>query len=262
MSTSRCGWICPRSYFFTAVFLAAASFAVLWGWTPTAICGPILTTGRGTRLIRCSDLLRTRRGWRRLRLAEYAGRRRKADELACKPDSVIWAFVPFTCVGGVVTVQVRVLGCWLMKAVVSSTADGLRTVAGTRATHHHEVSFAGTGGDGAKVGCWVSRWPWVRAVPRPGRVDPGKWPRTAVGPARRGPALLRGPDCAQQPAACRCHIGGRGSGDPVRLPRRRPSHGRDLHSRGVPHLPVRVRDGIGLVGPLVIPGVTSCLVNH
>ena len=109
MSTWRCGWICPRSYFFTAVFLAAASFAVLWGWTPTAICGPILTTGRGTRLIRCSDLLRTRRGWRRLRLAEYAGRRRKAGELACKPDSVIWAFVPFSCVGGVVTVQVRVL---------------------------------------------------------------------------------------------------------------------------------------------------------
>ncbi|ORV46290.1 cyclodehydratase [Mycobacterium conspicuum] len=34
---------------------------------------------------------------------------------------------------------------------------------------------------------------------------------------------------------------------------------RDLHSQGVPHLPVRVRDGIGLVGPLVIPGVTSCL---
>ena len=34
---------------------------------------------------------------------------------------------------------------------------------------------------------------------------------------------------------------------------------RDLHGQGVPHLPVRVRDGIGLVGPLVIPGVTSCL---
>ncbi len=34
---------------------------------------------------------------------------------------------------------------------------------------------------------------------------------------------------------------------------------RDLHSHGVAHLPVRVRDGIGLVGPLVIPGVTSCL---
>jgi hypothetical protein len=37
---------------------------------------------------------------------------------------------------------------------------------------------------------------------------------------------------------------------------------RDLHSQGVPHLAVRVRDGTGLVGPLVIPGVTSCLGNH
>lgn len=34
---------------------------------------------------------------------------------------------------------------------------------------------------------------------------------------------------------------------------------RDLHRQGVAHLPVRVRDGVGLVGPLVIPGVTSCL---
>jgi len=34
---------------------------------------------------------------------------------------------------------------------------------------------------------------------------------------------------------------------------------RDLHTARVPHLPVRVRDGTGLVGPLVIPGVTSCL---
>jgi hypothetical protein len=34
---------------------------------------------------------------------------------------------------------------------------------------------------------------------------------------------------------------------------------RDLHEAGVPHLLVRVRDGVGLVGPLVIPGVTSCL---
>ena len=34
---------------------------------------------------------------------------------------------------------------------------------------------------------------------------------------------------------------------------------RDLHSAGVAHLPVRLRDGAGLVGPLVIPGVTSCL---
>jgi hypothetical protein len=28
---------------------------------------------------------------------------------------------------------------------------------------------------------------------------------------------------------------------------------------GVAHLPVRVRDGVGIVGPLVIPGRTSCL---
>ncbi|WP_313675163.1 TOMM precursor leader peptide-binding protein [Mycolicibacterium sp.] len=34
---------------------------------------------------------------------------------------------------------------------------------------------------------------------------------------------------------------------------------RDLQSYRVPHLPVRVRDGAGVVGPLVIPGLTSCL---
>ena len=34
---------------------------------------------------------------------------------------------------------------------------------------------------------------------------------------------------------------------------------RELHTARVPHLPVRLRDGAGLVGPLVIPGVTSCL---
>lgn len=34
---------------------------------------------------------------------------------------------------------------------------------------------------------------------------------------------------------------------------------RDLHHTATPHLPVRVRDGAGLVGPLVVPGVTSCL---
>ncbi len=34
---------------------------------------------------------------------------------------------------------------------------------------------------------------------------------------------------------------------------------RDLRAEGVAHLQVRVRDGTGLVGPLVIPGVTSCL---
>lgn len=35
---------------------------------------------------------------------------------------------------------------------------------------------------------------------------------------------------------------------------------RELHNAAMPHLPVRVRDGCGLVGPLVVPGVTSCLV--
>ena len=33
----------------------------------------------------------------------------------------------------------------------------------------------------------------------------------------------------------------------------------ELHHGGIAHLPVRVRDGAGLVGPLVIPGRTSCL---
>lgn len=34
---------------------------------------------------------------------------------------------------------------------------------------------------------------------------------------------------------------------------------RDLHTARLAHLPVRVRDGCGLVGPLVFPGRTSCL---
>jgi bacteriocin biosynthesis cyclodehydratase domain-containing protein len=32
-----------------------------------------------------------------------------------------------------------------------------------------------------------------------------------------------------------------------------------LTSAGVPHLTVRMRDGTGIVGPLVVPGLTSCL---
>jgi hypothetical protein len=35
---------------------------------------------------------------------------------------------------------------------------------------------------------------------------------------------------------------------------------RDLHSQGAPHLLVRVRDGTGLVGPLVIPGMFSAVL--
>lgn len=34
---------------------------------------------------------------------------------------------------------------------------------------------------------------------------------------------------------------------------------RELHAAQLPHLSVRVRDNTGLIGPLVIPGVTSCL---
>ncbi|WP_199434288.1 ThiF family adenylyltransferase [Qaidamihabitans albus] len=34
---------------------------------------------------------------------------------------------------------------------------------------------------------------------------------------------------------------------------------RDLTADGLPHLAVRVRDGIGIVGPLVLPGRSSCL---
>ena len=33
----------------------------------------------------------------------------------------------------------------------------------------------------------------------------------------------------------------------------------ELHQTRTPHLLVRVRDGTGLIGPMVIPGVTSCL---
>lgn len=32
-----------------------------------------------------------------------------------------------------------------------------------------------------------------------------------------------------------------------------------LVEQGVPHLPIRVRDGVGIVGPLVVPAVTACL---
>lgn len=34
---------------------------------------------------------------------------------------------------------------------------------------------------------------------------------------------------------------------------------RELQSAKVPHMPVRIRDGTGLIGPLVLPGTTSCL---
>lgn len=33
----------------------------------------------------------------------------------------------------------------------------------------------------------------------------------------------------------------------------------EMHAARLPHLAVRVRDGTGLIGPLVVPGLTSCL---
>jgi len=38
-----------------------------------------------------------------------------------------------------------------------------------------------------------------------------------------------------------------------------PVRSADLVTTGIPHLPVRLRDGIGVVGPLVLPGRTACL---
>lgn len=38
-----------------------------------------------------------------------------------------------------------------------------------------------------------------------------------------------------------------------------PSRVAALTSAGLPHLNVRTRDGVGIVGPLVVPGLTSCL---
>lgn len=33
-----------------------------------------------------------------------------------------------------------------------------------------------------------------------------------------------------------------------------------LHADGIAHLPVRLRDGVGIVGPLVLPGRSTCLI--
>lgn len=38
-----------------------------------------------------------------------------------------------------------------------------------------------------------------------------------------------------------------------------PACTRELMRRRIPHLQVRIRDGRGVIGPLVLPGVTSCL---
>ncbi len=109
---------------------------------------------------------------------------------------------------------------------------------------------------GGRRGAAVSE----RRSSAPGAVDPGARLRAADRAADRGAAML-----------------GRAGRRPRRTPTPRAATGvdlvvladwlaadprllRDLHTAAVPHLPVRVRDGAGLVGPLVIPGVTSCLV--
>jgi bacteriocin biosynthesis cyclodehydratase domain-containing protein len=38
-----------------------------------------------------------------------------------------------------------------------------------------------------------------------------------------------------------------------------PERHRELAARGIPHLVVRACDGVGLVGPLVLPGRSACL---
>ena len=90
--------------------------------------------------------------------ARHGTRQRKpeAGELACKPDSVIWAFVPFSCVGGVVTVQVRVL-------VVLANESDCQLYCGRPADGCRYRGHPSPRGDvrrdwgyGAKVGFWVS----------------------------------------------------------------------------------------------------------
>ena len=46
MSTWRCGWTCPCSYSFAAVFLAGASFAVLDD-PPSIGTKPVISTSDG-----------------------------------------------------------------------------------------------------------------------------------------------------------------------------------------------------------------------
>ena len=96
------------------------------------------------------------------------------------------------------------------------------------------------------------------ATPHPVGVDPDPRPRAAVGSAGQRAAVLG----ARVRNSNLSHAGvdrDDRPGGAVGLPGRRPAGGARPARGGVPHLPVRVRDGTGLVGPLVIPGVTSCL---
>jgi bacteriocin biosynthesis cyclodehydratase domain-containing protein len=73
---------------------------------------------------------------------------------------------------------------------------------------------------------------------------------TAAALARLLPAATTGPP-PQRVVPDLVVLADAGAPDPVQVTA--------LHAAGSAHLPVRVRDGIGIVGPLVLPGRTTCL---
>ncbi len=95
---------------------------------------------------------------------------------------------------------------------------------------------------------------------RPLGLHPHPRPRAAVRSAGRCAALLGRQGPAQQPQPRRRPAGHHRPGGAVGLPGRRSAGDpRPARRRACRTCPVRVRDGTGLVGPLVIPGMTSCL---
>jgi hypothetical protein len=73
---------------------------------------------------------------------------------------------------------------------------------------------------------------------------------TASALARLRPGATTGPP-PQRAAADLVVLADASAPDPVLVAQ--------LHAAGTPHLAVRVRDGAGVVGPLVLPGRTTCL---
>jgi bacteriocin biosynthesis cyclodehydratase domain-containing protein len=73
---------------------------------------------------------------------------------------------------------------------------------------------------------------------------------TAAALARLLPGACTGPP-RQRTVPDLVVLADAGTPDPVRVAQ--------LHAMGTAHLAVRVRDGIGVVGPLVLPGRTTCL---
>jgi bacteriocin biosynthesis cyclodehydratase domain-containing protein len=73
---------------------------------------------------------------------------------------------------------------------------------------------------------------------------------TAAALARLRPGVRAGPP-RQRTVPDLVVLADAGTPDPVRVAQ--------LHATGTAHLAVRVRDGIGVVGPLVLPGRTACL---